>query len=113
MAARPTWQGHLKLSLVTCPVALYTATTSTLGCALAGMDLSMQNGLYGEPMKQAVRSGQLAESVVDTMLIRRYTQMFKHGLFDNPPVPQLPPARERGAVAPPGNRGVIRIIPQE
>jgi DNA end-binding protein Ku len=28
MAARPTWQGHLKLSLVTCPVALYTATAS-------------------------------------------------------------------------------------
>lgn len=28
MAARPTWQGHLKLSLVTCPVALYTATTT-------------------------------------------------------------------------------------
>lgn len=27
MAARPTWQGHLRLSLVTCPVALYTATS--------------------------------------------------------------------------------------
>lgn len=27
MAARPTWQGHLRLSLVTCPVALYPATT--------------------------------------------------------------------------------------
>src|SRR5918993_1172729 len=26
MAYRPTWQGHLKLSLVTGPVALYTAT---------------------------------------------------------------------------------------
>jgi DNA end-binding protein Ku len=26
MAYRPTWQGHLKLSLVTCPVALYSAT---------------------------------------------------------------------------------------
>jgi len=25
MALRPTWQGHLRLSLVTCPVALYTA----------------------------------------------------------------------------------------
>ncbi len=25
MASRPTWQGHLKLSLVTCPVALFTA----------------------------------------------------------------------------------------
>ena len=29
MAARPTWQGHLKLSLVTCPVAMYTATASS------------------------------------------------------------------------------------
>ena len=27
-AGRPTWQGHLRLSLVTCPVALYTATNS-------------------------------------------------------------------------------------
>jgi DNA end-binding protein Ku len=26
-AARPTWQGHLRLSLVTCPVALYPATS--------------------------------------------------------------------------------------
>src|SRR5579862_1657232 len=23
---RPTWEGHLRLSLVTCPVALYSAT---------------------------------------------------------------------------------------
>jgi DNA end-binding protein Ku len=29
MRGRPTWQGHLKLSLVTCPVALYTATSRT------------------------------------------------------------------------------------
>ena len=28
MAPRPTWQGHLRLSLVTCPVALYTATNA-------------------------------------------------------------------------------------
>lgn len=27
MVARPTWQGHLRLSLVTCPVALYTASS--------------------------------------------------------------------------------------
>jgi len=26
MRGRPTWQGHLRLSLVSCPVALYTAT---------------------------------------------------------------------------------------
>ena len=29
MATRPTWQGHLRLSLVSCPVALYTATSRT------------------------------------------------------------------------------------
>ena len=29
MAYRPTWQGHLKLSLVTCPIALYTATNAS------------------------------------------------------------------------------------
>jgi DNA end-binding protein Ku len=28
MSYRPTWQGHLKLSLVTCPVSLYAATDS-------------------------------------------------------------------------------------
>lgn len=28
MAPRPTWHGHLKLSLVTCPVGLYSATAS-------------------------------------------------------------------------------------
>ena len=27
MALRPSWKGHLKLSLVTCPVALYNAIT--------------------------------------------------------------------------------------
>jgi DNA end-binding protein Ku len=27
MAARPSWEGHLRLSLVTCPVTLYPATT--------------------------------------------------------------------------------------
>ena len=29
MAARPCWQGHLKLSLVTCPVALYNAVSAS------------------------------------------------------------------------------------
>lgn len=28
-AIRPTWEGHLRLSLVTCPVSLYTATERT------------------------------------------------------------------------------------
>jgi len=28
MGRRPVWQGHLKLSLVNCPVALFNATSS-------------------------------------------------------------------------------------
>lgn len=31
MALRPAWQGHLKLSLVTCPVALYAGTSEASG----------------------------------------------------------------------------------
>lgn len=27
MAARPSWEGHLRLSLVTCPVVLWPATS--------------------------------------------------------------------------------------
>ena len=30
MSARPVWEGHLKLSLVSCPVALYNARRSPL-----------------------------------------------------------------------------------
>ena len=29
MAARPSWRGHLRLSLVSCPVKLFTGTTAT------------------------------------------------------------------------------------
>ncbi|MGH6982332.1 MAG: Ku protein, partial [Stellaceae bacterium] len=29
MAYHPSWKGHLKVSLVSCPVALYNATTHT------------------------------------------------------------------------------------
>lgn len=38
MAARPTWQGHLRLSLVTCPVSLYKATDDGGGVAFNLID---------------------------------------------------------------------------
>jgi DNA end-binding protein Ku len=34
MASRPNWKGYLKLSLVSCPVALYTATSSSARVSL-------------------------------------------------------------------------------
>jgi len=36
--ARPTWQGHLRLSLVTCPVALYKATEARTGVSFNMID---------------------------------------------------------------------------
>jgi beta-glucosidase len=77
----------------------YTATHSTVAAAVAGLDLSMKHDFYGAATKTAVQDGQLAVSVVDQMLIRRFTQMFKWGLFDNPPRPKPIPAKADGAVA--------------
>ncbi len=77
----------------------YTATHTTVAAALAGLDLSMKHDFYGDATKAAVQSGQLAESVVDQMLIRRFTQMFRFGLFDNPRQPKPIPARADGLVA--------------
>ncbi|TMM33743.1 MAG: glycosyl hydrolase [Actinobacteria bacterium] len=77
----------------------FTATHSTVAAALAGLDLSMKHDFYGDATKAAVQSGQLAESVVDQMLIRRFTEMFKWGIFDNPPPKKPIPAKADGAVA--------------
>ena len=42
-AMRPTWEGHLRLSLVTCPVALYTATARTSDGWTASMSSQSRN----------------------------------------------------------------------
>ena len=78
----------------------YTATLSTLPAANAGLDLSMKNDEhYSANMKEAIRTRQLAESVVDQMLIRRFTQMFKFGFFDHPKEHAEVDAKKNGAVA--------------
>jgi beta-glucosidase len=77
----------------------YTATRSAVGNATAGLDLAMKPDHYDAEMKTAVTSGQLAESVVDTMLVRRFSQMFRLGWFDSPPKPGPIPAERNGAIA--------------
>ena len=78
----------------------YTATHSTIPAALAGLDLEMKHdAYYDSDMKAAVTSGKLPESVVDTMLIRRYGEMFRFGLFDHPHQPKPIPAKQDGAMA--------------
>jgi beta-glucosidase len=77
----------------------YTATHSTVAAAKAGLDLSMKHDFYGSATKTAVQNGSLKESVVDGLLIHRYTQMFKWGWFDHPPQKKPIPAKADGAVA--------------
>ena len=78
----------------------YTATHSTIPAALAGLDLAMKNDEhYNADMKEAVRTRQLAESVVDEMLIRRFTQMFKFGFFDHTLSHLEVDAKKNGAAA--------------
>ena len=77
----------------------YTGTRNAVRCARAGLDLAMQPIHYSDEMKKAIADGQVAESDVDAMLIRRFTQMFKFGLFDHPHTPEPIPAEKDGAVA--------------
>lgn len=78
----------------------YTATHSTIPAAQAGLDLAMKHDShYDSDMKDAVTKGQLPESVVDTMLIRRFAQMFRFGLFDQPPATGPIPQEKNGAQA--------------
>jgi beta-glucosidase len=78
----------------------YTATHTTSGAALAGLDLAMKHDVWSdEAMKALVIKGDLSEGVIDTMLIRRYTQMFRLGWFDHPLATEPIPAKADGAIA--------------
>lgn len=78
----------------------YTATHSTIPAALAGLDLEMKHDAhYDADMKTAIMTGKLPESVVDTMLLRRYSQMFRMGIFDRSYAVVSIPAEKDRAVA--------------
>ena len=78
----------------------YTATHSTIPAALAGLDLEMKHdSFYDADMKAAVVSGKLPESVLDTMLLRRYSEMFRIGTFDRSFAITAIPAQRDGQIA--------------
>jgi len=78
----------------------FGAAHSTVPAALAGMDLEMPTGVYyADAMRQAVQGGQISESAIDTLLIRRYTVMIEFGLFDRPLTSSPIPAEQDGAFA--------------
>jgi beta-glucosidase len=64
----------------------FWALKSSESSLAAGTDLEMPTPLYWAPEKigAALKSGALTIAQVDTALERRYTQMFKAGIFDRP-----------------------------
>lgn len=78
----------------------FGATHGTEGSVRAGMDLEMPAGVfYGEPLLAAVRSGAVPEGAVDAMLQRRFSQMFRLGIFDRRVTTAPIPVEEHAAVA--------------
>ena len=77
-AMRPTWEGHLRLSLVTCPVALYTATERT-----ADVHFNMINPKTNNRIRmQAVDAG-TGEPIERSELVKGFAvSKNKYVLFD-------------------------------
>jgi beta-glucosidase len=77
----------------------YTGTHGAAGGAKAGLDLSMKADHYGPEMKTAVASEEVSQSTIDTMLVRRFAQMYRFEMMDGPRTPQPIAEKEDGAVA--------------
>lgn len=70
----------------------FFATKSTVATMLAGMDHMMPIPQQWAPelLKAALTAGTLKEADIDQALKRRYTQMFKAGIFERQPLVQTP-----------------------
>ncbi|WP_240635971.1 beta-glucosidase [Caldimonas tepidiphila] len=64
----------------------FFAMKSTVGTMQAGMDHEMPIPQYWSPtnLSAALASGGISTAMIDKALERRYTQMFKWGIFDRP-----------------------------
>jgi len=67
MAARPSWQGHLKLSLVTCPVALYNAVSPR-----GDVHFNMINPATGNRIRMVTVDAGTEEQVERKTLVKGY-----------------------------------------
>jgi beta-glucosidase len=67
----------------------YGALHSTAGGALAGLDQEQPffNDYFGDPLEAAVNSDAISPAVLNTMVQRMLTEMFRFGLFDHPLAP--------------------------
>ncbi|VWD35590.1 beta-glucosidase [Burkholderia contaminans] len=85
----------------------FFAAHSTAGTMLAGLDNEMPGAIIPgvatwwtpDKLNAALASGEIKTSDIDTALVRRYSQMFKAGIFDRPLVQTSIDTVADGAVA--------------
>ena len=81
----------------------YGALHDTSGGALAGLDQEQPfNTFFGTPLEDAVNTGTIPRAVLNTMVQRIFTEMFRFNLFNNPPTGT--PTTHRDQRPPPGHR---------
>ena len=72
-------------------VSDWGGTHSTVHAAVSGLDQEEPGSQYfGDPLKQAVQSGQVPQARLDDAVHRVLRSMFVNGVVDNPPVTQVP-----------------------
>ncbi|MBN2579665.1 MAG: glycoside hydrolase family 3 C-terminal domain-containing protein [Pirellulales bacterium] len=78
----------------------FRAVHSTVPTVMTGLDVEMPTGKYlGKPLKAAVQSGEVPESVVDEHLICRFRTMMEIGVWDHPPERKPIPAEKNAETA--------------
>jgi beta-glucosidase len=78
----------------------FGATHSTVTSANAGLDVEMPTGVYFDTLlASAVTSGQVAQTVINDKLIRRFSTMMNLGVFPNAPGITTIPSLQDGLIA--------------
>jgi beta-glucosidase len=78
----------------------FYAVKSTIPTANAGMDLEMPSPLFfGARLRDAIEAGEVSEERLDDMLVRRYREMIRFGLFERDASTSPIPAEEHAAIA--------------
>jgi len=78
----------------------FGATHSTVASANAGLDLEMPTGVFFDTLlESAVTAGQVAQTVINDKLIRRFSTMMNLGVFTNPPGITAIPSQQDGLIS--------------
>jgi beta-glucosidase len=95
-------------------VSDWGGTHSTVASAKAGLDIEMNiapGKYYGPALEQAVKSGKVARSTLNQMVLRILRAMFAVGVFDHPPAAQ--PAAYEAKVSTPAHVALARRVAEE